>query len=98
MTPTQALQKRLMESDPKYVREFVLYMVETVQDEVRTQGLPSSFLERFAFLALYQQMCCVTQDSIRLWMRKWDDLLKEYAEYPAVVAFVHELEEGFFTE
>lgn len=88
--------KELLDDDLRYTRDYVLFMVKVVVEEYNAEVLPESFLKEFVFLALYQQMCCVSLDSIKIWMDKWDDLLKRYREYPALLEFIDRLESRFF--
>lgn len=87
--------KRLFESRPQYVRDYVIFMAHRIDQEVKEEGLPVQFIESFAFLALWQQMCCVTIEGARDWTRRWDQLLEAYHEHKAVRVFVEETEALF---
>jgi len=82
----------------KYARTYVLQMVTEIQREYEFGGLPKEFFKEFTLLALWQQMCCVTEEGILDWMRKWDDLLESYKMHKSLLAFVSRVDARFFED
>ena len=96
MTPTQVMQRRLLGSKPQYARDFVVHMANAVKKEADEGRVPSDLLGAIAFWAIYNQMCCTTEESTLLFMQRWDEILETYRYHTAIMEFIEETENGFF--
>lgn len=71
----------------------MLLWIAVIQRAVEKGKLPHKFLAQAAFLGLQRRW--YVGDKVG-WQKKWDELVAEVQEYPALKKYQEEVEEGLY--